>query len=222
MKRHLKRLSAPKSWPLQRKGITFIARPLPGAHKLNQCITINVVLKDLLKHSKTTKETKSILNKGLVLVDNKVVKKHRLPVGIMDIISIPSLKEYYKVLYNTRKKFILEPIKKEEAEQKTCKIIGKKILKKKKVQINLYDAKNIIVTKDAYKVGDSIVIKDNKIVKHLKFEKGAKVFLTAGKYIGLFGTLEEIKKFNGRSHDLITVIVDKKQFQSKKDYAFVI
>jgi len=222
MQRHLKRLKAPKSWPIQRKGIKFIARPLPGPHKLKESITLNTILKDILKLIKTTKESKKLLNKGLILIDNKIIKQHRLPVGVMDIVSIPSLNQYYKVLYNTKGKFILEKTTKEQAQEKTCKIINKKILKNKKTQINLYDSKNILVTKDTYKVGDSVIIKENKITKHLKFEKGAKIYIVSGKYKGQTGILEDIQKFNGRSPDIITLKLKEKEIKTKKDYAFVI
>lgn len=219
---HLKRLSAPKSWSIQRKGVTFITKPNPGPHKLKESMPLNILMRDLLKQSKTTRETKTILNKGLVLVDNIVRKNHKLPVGVMDIISIPTLNQYYQVLYNKHKKFILNPIKKEQAQEKTNKITNKKILKGKKIQINLYDGKNILVSKDTYKVGDSIIIKDKKITKHLKFEKGAKIYLLKGKYTGFTGILESVKQFNGRSPDIITLNVGKEKIQTKKDYAFVI
>lgn len=222
MKKHLKRLAAPKSWPIQRKGIKFIAKPLPGPHKLNESITLNVILKDILKFAQTTKEVKRILNQGKVLVDDIKIKEHRLPIGIMDIISIPSMKKYYKVLYSLNGKFTLQEIKEIDAKEKISKIIGKKILKGKKTQINLYNGKNILVSKDTYKVGDSLVLNKNKIIKHLKLEKGAKVYITIGKYKGLEGTIEDIKKFNGNSPDIITVKIKNKKIKTKKDFAFVI
>ncbi len=72
VKNHLSRLNAPKSWPIQRKGIKFIVRPSAGAHNMRECIPLNLVLKGLLKYSRTTKETKSVLNAGNVLINGKV------------------------------------------------------------------------------------------------------------------------------------------------------
>ena len=53
---HLKRIRVPKSWPLEkRKYRKYIARPLPGPHKLMNSITLDFLLKDILKIAKTTK-----------------------------------------------------------------------------------------------------------------------------------------------------------------------
>lgn len=224
MKKHLKRLAAPKSWKLRRKGIKFIARPMPGPHKLEESITLNVILKNLLSYAKTTREVKKILNDGKILVDKIVRKNYRFPVGVMDIIEIPSTNEYYILLHNKKGKFILKKISKEEADFKICKIIEKTILKKNKIQLNLYDGKNILVEKNDFKVGDSIVIvlPKNEIKKHLKFEKGASIYLIGGKHIGNTGILEEVHKFPGSQPAKIIFKSGKETFETLKKYTFVI
>ena len=57
---HLKRNSAPTSWPIKRKNITFIAKPKPGSHKSKYVTSVLVLLRDVLKYSETSKETKLI------------------------------------------------------------------------------------------------------------------------------------------------------------------
>lgn len=220
MKRHLKRIGMPKSWPTKRKGIKFIAKPRPGPHNTKEGITINVILKDVLKIAKTKKEIKAILNTNAFLVDNVVRKDYRFPLGVMDAISIKD--KNYRLVLNKKGKFKVLPIKKEEAKEKIAKIIGKKQLKKKKIQINLYDGKNILVDKDEYKVGDSVLISDNKIKKHLKLEKGSLIYITGGKHIGEIGKVEEIKKHKGITKDTITISANKKKIETSKDYAYVI
>ncbi|MEK6934482.1 MAG: 30S ribosomal protein S4e [Nanoarchaeota archaeon] len=219
---HLKRIRVPKSWPLEkRKYRKYIARPLPGPHKLMNSITLDFLLKDILKIAKTTKEVKLILNKGYVLIDNVVRKNHKFPVGLIDTISLPELNQYYIILFN-QGKFSIHPTTKGEADSKICKIVGKKILKGKKLQLNLYDGKNILVDKDEYKVGDSIIISQNKIKKHLKFEKGALIYLTDGKHKGTISKLEEIQHFKGITPDRVILKYDNKKITTRKDYAFVI
>lgn len=220
MKRHLKRIGMPKSWPTKRKGITFIARPRPGPHNLKEGITINIILKDILKLAKTTKEIKAILNTKSFLVDNIVRTDYRFPLGVMDTISIKD--KHYRLVLDKKGKFKIISIKKEEAKEKIAKIIGKKPLKKKKMQINLYDGKNILVDKDEYKVGDSVIVSDNKIKKCLKLEKGSFIYLTGGKHIGEIGKVEEIKKHKGITKDTITISANKKKIETSKDYAYVI
>lgn len=220
---HLKRLRAPSSWPLkQRKGIKFIARPLPGPHNLNNCISLNIILKDILNYAQTTRDSKRILNQGQVLINNIPRKTHKFPIGILDTVSFLSLKEYYRVLYDKKGKFTLESIQKEAADTRLTKIKNKKILRKAKIQLNLHDGTNILVDKDNYKTRDTLIIKDNKITKHLKFEKGAIAYLTGGKHKGKTGKLETIENSSAISKGLITIVNGKEKITTKKDFAFII
>ncbi len=219
---HLKRIRVPKSLPIKiRKERKYIARPLPGPHSLFSSITLNTLLKDVINHATTTKEVKSILNKGNLLVDGIVRKEHRFPVGLFDIISIPDINEHYIILYKSGKLFAIS-INREDSNSKTCKIIGKTILKKGKLQLNLYDGKNIIVDKDAYKVGDSVILSQKIIKKHLKLEKGAMVYLIEGKHKGTIGILDEIQHFQGLTKDRVVLKVNDKKIVTRKDYTFVI
>ncbi len=222
VKRHLSRLNAPKNWPIKRKGIKFIARPLPGAHPLRQCITLSVVMKDILNYAKTARELKTILNAGKVLVNKKIIKNPRFSMGIMDILEIPETKETYVLLLNKKNKFYLNKIK--DSEDKFCKINGKTILKKGKLQLNLFDGRNVLVDKkDGYNVGDSIILDltKNKIKKHLKLEKGALIYLIGGKHLGMVGVVEDIKKKENEKPK-ITFKTKKDRFETLKEYAFVI
>lgn len=224
VKRHLTRLRAPLAWPLRRKkGVKWITRPHPGPHPLKRCISLNLLLKMLLKYSKTTNESKKILNEGKVLVDKKIRKDHKFPVGLMDVIEIPLTNECFRVLFNKKGKFILHKIQKEEAKLKPSKIIGKKILRGNKIQLNFYDGRNMLVDKNDYKVNDTIILdisKDHQIKKHLKFEKGALVYLIEGKHKGVSGTIEDIKPVFG--NPTIVVKSKNKTFATSRDFAFVL
>jgi len=114
------------------------------------------------------------------------------------------------------------PITKEDSNSKPCKIIGKTIIKKGKLQLNLYNGKNTIVDKDSYKVGDSVILSEKAIKKHLKLEKGALVYLTEGKHKGVTGTLDELQHFQGLTKDRVILKVNNKKIITRKDYAFVI
>lgn len=223
VKRHLTRLTAPESWPIQRKGIKWITRPSPGPHALENCIPLNLVIKSILKYAKTTKEVKKILDEGKILVDKKARKDFRFPMGIMDVLEIPQTKEHFRILYTPKGKFMVHKISAEESKSKPSKIISKKIIKGKKVQLNLYDGKNLIVDKDGFKVNDTLILSmDAKptIKKHLKFEKGALVYLVEGKYKGMSGTIEDIKPIF--RNPTIKVKSKNKTFETSKYFAFVI
>ncbi len=219
VKRHLKRLVAPKSWKIKRKGITFVTRPRPGMHSKKNSISLNLVLRDMLGYAKTTRDVKVILSKGGVLVDGKQRKDHRFAVGVMDLIEIAKTKECFRVLLNKKGNISLVKIKPDETKMKLCKIVGKAVIKKGKIQLNLNDGKNIIIDKNNYKTGDTLVVEvpEQKIKEHLKFEKGSFVYLSGGKHKGESGVIDEIKD------SIIRVKPESGEiFETSKKLAFVI
>jgi len=211
MSRHLSRIAAPKSWSIKRKFRKWITKPSPGSHSLDNSIPLNVLLKEILNYAKTTREVKKSLNN--ILINKTKRKDYRFPIGLFDIIEFPDLQEYYTLIYDRKGKF---------KTLKINKITGKTILKNKKTQLNLYDGTNILVKKDEYKVGDSIIIKNQEIVKHLKLEKGALIFVTEGKYVGLTGTIETINKGNPIQKPTISFKNKNNLLKTIKDHAFVI
>jgi len=87
----------------------------------------------------------------------------------------------------------------------------------------LYDGRNIIVEKDEFKVSDTVFLSlegKNAIKKHLKFEKGALVYIVEGKYRGVSGVVEDIKPIF--RNPTITVKSKNKTFETSKHFAFVI
>lgn len=218
-KNHLKRLVSPKTWHIERKTTTFITRPNPGAHSLKFGISINTILKEMLKLTKTTKETRFILNSGEVLVDSKKIDDYRFIVGLMDTIAIQKAKKYFRVLLNEKGKLVLKDIDEKESSIKVCKILNKTILGKDKVQINFNDGRNLLLKKNDYKVGDSLMmgLPKQEVKEHLPLGKKATILLMGGKHMGCVGTIEDISK------DSI-IFKDKKgeSFETLKKFAFVI
>jgi small subunit ribosomal protein S4e len=223
VKNHLSRLNAPKSWPIKRKGIKFITRPGAGAHCLDEGISLSLVIKELMKYAKTLKEVKKILNDGKILVNGKVRKDHKYNLGIMDILSIPELKENYLLIKNIKGKFKLVKINDKESQNKIFRIRDKKILKKGKIQLLFFNGQTKIIDKDTYKTGDSLLVnfKDGKISNHLKFEKGANIYVTGGKKVGSVGKLVEVKKIKAGVENII-IEANGNKVETAKRYAFVI
>ncbi|MBW2986594.1 30S ribosomal protein S4e [Candidatus Woesearchaeota archaeon] len=217
MKSHLKRLVTPKSWTLLKKANTFVVRPRPGAHPVSLSMPISLLLKNV-GYATTTKETKQILNTREILVDGRRVKEHKFPVGFMDVITIKDTKDAFRIILDKKGKLKIIPADENEASLKLSRIKGKKILKKGKIQLNLFDNRNILVDKDTYKVGDSllITIPFQEIKQHFKLEKGASIFLIGGKNKGHQGKVEEI------TDTKLIYTENKKKHESLKKYAFVI
>ncbi len=207
---HMKRISMPKTWPLTRKGTTFVVAPLPG-RKLEHCLPLGIVLK-LLGAAKNSREAKHLLNSEKVKVDGKVCKEHRYPVGLFDILSLGD--EHYRLLFKG-KKLSFNKIDEKEANVKPCKIIGKKVLKKGVLQFNLHDGRNVLGKED-YKINDTLIVdtKDGSVKGHLRLDKGACVYMLGGKQLGKVGKVSD-------SEDL-KVLVDDKEVPGLKKYIFVI
>lgn len=216
-KRHLKRYAAPKSWTLLKKERVFITRPNPGAHKAKISTALNLLLKQL-GFAETTNEVKKILNTREIFVDGKRVKDHKFPVGLMDVVSIKDTGENFRILLNEKGKLKIIPIEDKEAKIKLCKIINKTVIKKGKVQINFNDARNIIVEKDDFKTGDTVIMQvpEQKIIDCLRLDKKMTVLITDGKHIGTIGSVEDIKG------DTITYSVNKEHLKTLKKLAFVV
>lgn len=217
MKKHLKRLAIPRSWPIPKKSNVFITRPSP-TRSMEFSIPLNMVFRDILKTAKTAKEVKHLLMNNYVFVNGVQVKDIKKVLGLMDVLEIKGTNEAYRMLLDTQGKLVLVKIKESEAKIRPSKLIGKSLLPKGKVQLNFMNGFNIIVEKDSYKVGDVLVLEmpNKKIREHFPLEKGAQIFLFGGNYIGQSGSLVEM--------DERTVVIKsgKNEFKTSKDYIFVV
>lgn len=217
-KNHLKSLKAPKTWNIKRKERIFITRPLPGQSSFYLGMPLNIVIRDIFKLAKSNREVRSLINNGEISVNNKIIKEPKSIIGFMDTISIPKLKKNYRILLNQKGNLSFIEIPDSEKDKKICKIIGKTIYKKK-TQLNLYDGRNLLLDKDIFKVGDSVLISlpNIKILDHLKSEKNALIILIGGSHIGQIGTIE--------SSDANKIMYKRSTgevFETQKKYAFVI
>ncbi|MBR9682970.1 30S ribosomal protein S4e [Candidatus Woesearchaeota archaeon] len=217
MKNHLKKINAPRTWMINRKKNTFITRPQSGAYPLDDSLPLGVIIRDVLEYTRSTSETKKLLNNKQVLVDGKRKKDHHLPVGLFDLISFPDIKKKYRVLLDTKGRLTVKEIGFKEADIKPCKIINKTVLSKNKIQLNLFDGKNIVTDKKC-KVGDTVVISlpDQKITEVLELKKDALILLTKGKHVGDVGPFQEIK------NNQAIYQKDKKNVKTSKKYLFVL
>ncbi len=194
MSRHLKRHFAPRSWKIKRKGIKFVTKPSPGPHRISMSMPLNIILRDVLGYAKSNREVKFILEKRNVTVDGIRRKDYRFPVGLFDVLSLNDIDEHFRIIIDQRGKINLIKIGGEEKNVKLCKITGKSAIKDK-IQLNLYDGKNIIVQENRYKVGDVVLLalgKKNEIKEHVGLAKNVLVYLTGGKHIGQIGKVQDI------------------------------
>lgn len=217
VKRHLKRINAPKTWKIQRRGIKFTTKTNPGGMARGLTMPIANVLKYELKVATSIKEVKHLVNAGEVLVNGKKINDYRNPVCFTDVVSLPKASKHFRLIIGTDGILRLIPITKEESTLKVSKITGKTLVKGK-TQLNLLDGRNIFFDKQHYKVKDSVLITlpEQVVKEHLTFEKGALVLLYQGKHIGKIGKVHDVK---GNS---IFVKTKSEDFETNTAYALVI
>jgi small subunit ribosomal protein S4e len=197
---HMKRIAMPEKWPLMRKEKEFVMRS-KGPHKLGESLPLMIIIRDMLKFANSAREAKKIIKDGQISVNNRVIRDEKFGAGLFDKISIPKMDKYFELIVKN-KKLTLREIKKEEAMIKTCKVIGKKIVNKNQLQINLYGGLNV-TSKDEkkVKVGDSVILnlKDFSVEKILNLNTGSRCIIIGGKNSGKSGKIVDIEKGKKKS-----------------------
>ena len=220
---HLKRLLAPKYWKINKKEFTWTVSPSPGPHKKSECIPLLIIVRDILKIVDTAKEAKSIISRGEILVDGKPRKNYKYPTGLFDVISIPKIGKYYRIV-PYKNGFKLVEIPEAESKLKILKINNITAVKGGKFQLNLNDGKNILVEKKNYSTGDSILVEvpSLKIIKHLPLKKGSLVVATKGRMSGRIGRVEEIKEGKFKTPAKLICDIEGKKVEVLKEHAIVV
>ena len=228
----LKRKPAPRFWPIHRKEAVWIVRPSSGPHSLEKCLPLSLVLRDILEVAETRKEAKKIISQGKVYVDGSVRRKDDFPVGLMDVISMPDLNQFYRVM-PSHKGLFLNPISKEEADFTLLRVEGKTVVKNGASQVALHDGSNILVkmvgsespTEAVYETFDTLKLglPEKEVLDQLKTKKGNMAVITGGKNIGKQGKIVEIEKTEAKKRrNALVVIEDEKgnHYQTILDFVF--
>jgi len=201
-KNHIKRLATPRSWLIARKDNVFVAKSDPGAHPMSMSLPLVVALRDVLSIVENAREVKSLINRELVYVNGKKVKSYRLPVGLFDCISFPTIDKYYRVILNKKGRIDMIEIDKSEADKFILQVIGKRLLKDRRVQLNLSSGMNIILPYEEhsnYSLYQSVLVSypPLKIIESLPLKKKAKVFMLSGKHLGKIAEVQGMQA-NGK------------------------
>ncbi len=174
-----------------------------------------------------------ILSEGKVLVDGKIRKKDDFPVGLMDVISMPTADKYYRVL-PSHKGLVLNPISKEEANFKLLRVENKTTVENG-IQVALHDGSNMLVkladpkksNEVPYETFDilKVTYPDKQVASTLKTKEGNLAVITGGKNAGKNGKIVEIEKTVAKKRrQALVVIEDAKgvRYQTIMDFIFSI
>ena len=192
---HLKRMVAPKSWGISRKTNKFITKPSPGPHNAN-ALPAGVWLRDHMAFARTKKEAKQILRQRDMIVNGRPCRHFDMGIGIFDIIALPKINKYYRMVRDRSGKHKTIEITEAESQSRLAKITNKTLLKSGITQLNLRDGSNLIGD-NSYKTRDSIEIslksgESGKILDHFPFAVGNVAMVVDGKHSGKVGKIKEI------------------------------
>ncbi len=182
------------------------------------------MLRNRLKYALTGKETNMICQNKHVMVDGKVRTDANFPAGFMDVIEIPKSGDQFRLIYDTKKRYVLHRISDEEKKYKLCKVKRQEISKKKIPLIVTHDGRTLRYPDPLVKVDDvvKVDIATGKMVDFIKFELGKLAMITRGRNTGRVGTITLVEKHPG-SFDIVTLRdTDGQTFSTRLDNVFVI
>ncbi len=210
-----KRLAVSRLVPLHRKESTWHIMVKPGPHKKKNSVALGFVLRNMIEVTKNAKETKGILNAGYVLVDGKIAKDPKRPVGLFDLITLVPSKKAFRILFSKKGKLMVVEEKFEQNE-KICKVVGKMVLPKGIIQITTNDGRTLKEKKTDISVGDSLLIKvpEQKVVKVMKQAAKKTVLVVEGKHIGDVAKIKKIVEGTMSKPKLVTLETDNGEFNT--------
>jgi small subunit ribosomal protein S4e len=227
MTRHQKRLSVPKSWPVERKTATWTVKAGAGPHG-EAGVPLLIVLRDVLGYVDSRKEANYACNQNSVLVNGDAVSDVERPIGMFDILAFDEREEFYRVFPDEGGRLALTPIDADAADSRLGKVIRKAQVTGGDYQLTLHDGANVRVDPEeasTYATGDSLVV-DNEtkeIVAHFTYEEGALVTAVAGSHAGEIGHVEEITVTPGSGDNAVVVSQDEGEgFETIQNYVVVI
>ena len=226
VRKHQKRLSAPKHWMLSKIGGIFATKPSQGPHKLRESVPLSILLRNKLKLALTGRESKMIVaaKDGNIAIDGKIRKDHKFPVGFMDVVTILKTKQSYRLLYDCKGKFGLNKISHNEAEFKLCKVKTRAMGAKGIPYIVTHDGRTIRFPNPDIKANDTVRInlRNGEITDFYKFKEGCQVMINGGNNVGRVGVLVRVEKHDG-AYDIIHVKdPNNKEFSTRVSNVFVI
>lgn len=218
----LKRLNTPNLVSISKKDKVWISKPISGTHPRNKSISLVVLLRDVLKLAGTSKEATTLVKSGKILVDGKVVKEHKFPIGYMDLISIPEINMTYYIDLDHKGRFVAK--RDDKRKNKLLRLKNRKTLAKDKYQLTFSDGRTLL-SNEVYKTGDSLLLSmpDMKIIEHLPLKEGSNCRIIGGTRAGMYGKVKSIVAGSTNYRTKIEVEDETgKVFFTVKDYIYVI
>jgi small subunit ribosomal protein S4e len=223
MTRHQKRLSVPKSWPVERKTAAYTVKADAGPHG-ESGVPLLIVLRDVLGYANSRKEARYALDQDNVLINGQAAADEERPIGMFDIVEFTERDEHYRVFPDEGGRLALTAIDADSAGSRLGKVVGKTQEPGGETQLTLHDGATLRTGDDQISTNDSIVVSndDKSIVAHFPYEEGALVTAVRGSHAGEIGRIDEIQVTPGSSQNNVLIEGDDDRFETVEDYVVVI
>ncbi|MFI5412829.1 MAG: S4 domain-containing protein [Candidatus Micrarchaeales archaeon] len=189
--RHIKSLASPKFFGIHRKEHKYVTKPNPGRHTLERSVSVILALKKT-GVADSTSAAVMILRSGNVLVNNRVIREAKFPIGLNDILEIKGAGKAFKVSIESHAKITFEEEKKPDYESQVYRVIDKYKTTKGQIMLRLHDG-SIARASNEVKVNDSVILDAKRSVKKvLNLGAGAECFVIKGVHVGKTGRIKTI------------------------------
>lgn len=123
-----------------------------------------------------------------------------------DVISLDKSKEKFRLLYDTKGRFVLHKVGDGEASFKLCRIVSDGTSAKSVPYIVTHDGRTLRYPDPAIKVNDTVKLDltDGKVKEFIKFEVGNTVMVTKGGNTGRVGVIVQREAHPG-SFDIVKI-----------------
>lgn len=205
-KKHLKRFHAPHHWMLGKLDGIWAPKASAGPHKARESLPVIIIIRNRLKYALTRTEAQAICMQKLIKVDGRIRTDINFPAGFMDVVEIEKSGDRFRLLYDTKGRFLLHPIDRTEAAFKLGKVVRQETTKKGIPVVVTHDGRTIRYPDPEVKVNDTVKvdISSGKITEFVKMELGCTVMATNGRNQGRIGTLVSRDRHPG-SFDIVHV-----------------
>jgi len=209
---HQKRLSAPKHYPVDRKGLTYTTTA-EGSTSPDQGITAVVFLREVLGYAETKKEAKQIVRNGKLVRNGATIGDVRDTIGVMDAVEITETDESFRVLPRSESLEFRET----GDSRRAAKITGKKVEGEAFIY-SFHNGENYRSEKE-YSTGTTLIFDDE--VSSAEIADGEVVIILDGKHAG---KIADVNSLHGRGMRPDTAIVstDESEFEIRQDKLFAV
>lgn len=173
----------------------FAASPSSGPHKARECLPLIVFLRNRLKYALTAREVTAIVKRRLVKVDGKVRLDPRFPAGLMDVIELGKSNELFRLLYDSKGRYVPHKIDQKEAEFKLLRV-NKYFLGAHGIpHLITHDGRTIRFADPQIKLNDTMKynLKTGEVQNFIKFKVGNVAMVTEGGNVGRVGVIQNIE-----------------------------